>query len=69
MLLEYTGGHTPVSHVELIALAKGNVWQLLSFLNANYFTPRMLITPSNSRLSRLRFWFFAWTYRHVTNWF
>ena len=50
------------------------VRQLLSIvlnatLNANYFTPCTLITPSNSRLLRLRFHFFAWTYRRVTNWF
>jgi len=42
---------------------------LNAILNANYFTPRMLITPSNSCLSRLRFRFFAWMYRRVTNWF
>ena len=34
-----------------------------------FYTARTLITPSNSRLSRLRFRFFAWTYRRVTNWF
>ena len=32
---------------------------LSASLNANYFTPRMLITSSNSRLSRLRFRFFC----------
>jgi len=42
---------------------------LNAILNANYFTPHTLITPSNSRLSRLRFRFFAWTDRRVTNWF
>jgi len=42
---------------------------LNTILNANYFTRRTLITPSNSRLSHLRFWFFAWTDRSVTNWF
>ena len=51
-----------------------DVWQLLSIVlntisNANYFTSCTLITPSNSHLSRRRFRFFAWTYRHVTNWF
>jgi len=50
------------------------VRQLLSIvlnaiLNASCFTPRTLITASNSRLSLLWFRFFAWTYRRVTNWF
>jgi len=50
------------------------VRQLLSIvlnaiLNANYFTPRTLINPSNSRHSCLLFRFFAWTDQRVTNWF
>jgi len=50
------------------------VRQLLStvlnaILNANYFTPHILISPSNSRFLHLWFWFFAWTYQRFTNWF
>ena len=42
---------------------------LNTILNANSFTPHTLITPSNSRLPRLRFRFSAWTDRRITNWF
>jgi len=42
---------------------------LNAILNANSFTLHTLITPSNSRLSRLQFQFSAWTDRRVTNWF
>jgi len=58
----------PLSMTCLLAVVLQLVWIILNvILNVNSFT---LITPSNGRLSCLRFrFFFAWINRHVTNWF
>ena len=52
----------------LLTAALQLVWIVLNItLKANFSPAHMLLTPSNSRLSRLWFHFFAWTNWHAIN--